>query len=164
MGHRAKKRKYPKMPVLSLEPQQEMAVETSKQPKYDSEGRCMMMIISEATCPQTPPACNVPSLLQGLPVCSETLQYASALDQLGENWGIHPASVAPSAYSHSLKCLPTNDPRGISISPLWSFIPRQPMAYHTSPSAAVISPLGECYLLLLSHCFSHKTLLLLVSG
>lgn len=77
------------MPVLILEPQQEVAAEVSEQPKCEDEGRhmpgsLMLIIHLKGHLPRDYPCCNVSSLLQGLPVCPETLPYTSALDQLCE--------------------------------------------------------------------------------
>lgn len=77
------------MPVRILESQQEVAAEASEQPKCEDEGRhmlgsLMLIIHLRGHLPRDRPCCNVSSLLQGLPVCSETLPYTSALDLLCE--------------------------------------------------------------------------------
>lgn len=108
------------MPVLILEPQQEVDSEASEQPKREGEGRHMLgslrlFIHLGGHLPRDRPCCNVSSLLQGLPVCPETLPYTSALDQLCETRGKDPASGAPFAHSRPLKDLCANDPRHVSL-------------------------------------------------
>lgn len=124
------------MPVLILEPQQEVASETSEQPKREGEGRHMsgslrLFIHLGGHLPRDRPCYNVSSLLQGLPVCPETLPYTSALDQLCETRGKDPASGAPFAHSRPLRiCALRIQGTCPCASPLQSFIP---MAYSTAP-------------------------------
>lgn len=77
------------MPVRILESQQEVAAEVSEQPKCEDEGghtlgSLMLIIHLRGHLPRDCPCCNVSYLLQGLPLCPETLPYTSALDLLCE--------------------------------------------------------------------------------
>lgn len=108
------------MPVLFLEPQQEVTSEASEQPKREGEGRHMsgslrLFIHLGGHLPRDRSCCNVSSLLQGFPVCPETLPNTSTLDQLCETRGKDPASGAPFAHSRPLKDLCANDPRDVSL-------------------------------------------------
>lgn len=74
------KRKHPKMPVLILEPQQEMAAKTSEQPKCEDEGRHLsgsLRLIDQLAghLPKDPADGNVPALLQVFPACPNTTVY-----------------------------------------------------------------------------------------